>query len=191
MGSYQRADDTELLARARDDFGAFEALYRRYVGRVAAYAARRCASADDVADVVAGTFDRLLRVAGQYDPARGPVAAYVFAVARSEVADLHRRAARYDAAVARLAGRHLLDADDVARIDAAIDAASSVAALAPALSSLPPGEGQVLRMVASGLSPAEAADRLDITPNAARVRLARARRRVRRAAGTPEPEVEP
>lgn len=178
------ADDAGLLARAVDDLATLEVLYRRYVRRVAAFAARRCPTADDVADVVAQTFDRLLRSAHRYDPARGTVASFVFAIAESEIADQRRRAARHAALVVRLKGRELLDDDDIARAEAAIDAAEEVAALAPALDALPDGERQVLRLVAAGLSPSEAAARLEITPNAARVRLARARRRVRHQTDT-------
>lgn len=185
MGPNDQTSDSELLARAPDDVAALEQLYRRYVRRVAAFAARRATSPDDVADVVAQTFDRLLRSAHRYDPARGPVAAFVFAIASSEVADHYRRAARHQAVVARLAGRDLLDHDDVARIEAALDARSSIAALAEALDDLPESQGEVLRLVAAGLTPAEAADRLGITPNAARVRLAKARRHLRPEASPP------
>jgi RNA polymerase sigma-70 factor (ECF subfamily) len=149
--------DADLLARAVDELAALEVLYRRYVRRVAAFAARRCSTADDVADAVAGTFDRLLRSAHRYDPARGTVASFVFAIAESEIADQRRRAARHAALVTRLQGRELLDADDIARAEAAIDAADAVAALEPALGALPDGEHEVLRLVADGLSPTEAA----------------------------------
>ena len=173
------ADEADLLARCARDLDALEALYRRYVRRVAAFTAQRCRSAEDVADVVAQTFDRLRRTAGAYDPRRGSVASFVFMVADSEVADHHRRTARHAALVDRLRGRDLLDADDTARIEAAIDAAGSVAALGPALATLPAAENEVLQLVARGYTPAEAADRLAITPNAARVRLSRARARLR------------
>jgi RNA polymerase sigma factor (sigma-70 family) len=172
-------DDAALMARAIHEFEAFEVLYRRYVRRVAGFAARRCATAEDVADVVAQTFVRLLRSASRYDPGRGAVASFVFTIAESEVADHRRRARRQRDLVTRLATRDLLGADDIARIEAAIDASAAVADLEPALEALPAAENEVLRLVASGLSPSEAARQLAITPNAARVRLSRARRRLR------------
>ena len=177
--SASSADDVTLLHDAAGDHDALEALYRRYVQRITAFAARRCTSAHDVADVVAETFDQLLRSAHRYDPERGPVAAFVFAIAGSTVADLHRRSARQQALTDRLQGHDLLDDDDVARIESALDAARSVAALSPALDALSASDGRLLRLVADGLSPAEAADELGISPNAARTRLFRARRRVR------------
>jgi RNA polymerase sigma-70 factor (ECF subfamily) len=173
------ADDVTLLRRAAGDHRALEALYRRYVRRVTAFAARRCATADDVADAVAETFDRLLRSAHRYDPERGPVVAFVFAIAGSTIAEQHRQSVRRQALADRLQGRDLLDDDDVARIDTALDAALSVAALAPALDALPAADGEILRLVADGMSPTEAAHELGISANAARTRLSRARRRVR------------
>jgi RNA polymerase sigma factor (sigma-70 family) len=174
-----RADDARLLAAAVTDISAFEELYCRYVYRVTAFAARRCASADDVADVVAQTFVRLLRVADRYDPARGDPAAFVFAIAANLARDQQRGIRRQRALVSRLSGRDLLDADDIERIENAIDAARTGPAMRAALDELPAGEGAVLRLVAAGASPREAAATLGITPGAARVRLARARHRVR------------
>jgi RNA polymerase sigma-70 factor (ECF subfamily) len=181
--------EARLMSRVGDDEAAFEAIYRRYVRRITAYAARRCATPDDVADVVAQTFVRLLRRAGTFDPQRGTVASFVYALAASEVADHHRGAARRHRLTERIAGRALLGEDDVDRLHEALDAHRSAAELAPALATLAPGEGEVLRLVADGMSPAEAARTLAITPDAARARLARARRRVRdhasRSPGTP------
>lgn len=173
------ADDAVLLDRARTDGAALEVLYRRYVRQVTGFATRRCATAADVADAVAETFDRLLRSAHRYDPDRGAVASFVFAIAASTIADQHRRNARQRSLAGRLRGRDLLDDDDVARIETAIDAAQALAALAPALAALPADQSEVLHLVADGLSPTEAAHELGISPNAARIRLSRARGRVR------------
>jgi RNA polymerase sigma factor (sigma-70 family) len=174
-------DDTEarLMARVAVDEAAFEALYRRYVRRITAYATRRCATPDDVADVVAQTFVRLLHRSGTFDPERGTVSSFLHALAASEVADHHRAGARRRRLADRVAGRALLGEDEHARLEQTIDARRDLAALEPALADLAPGEDAVLRLVAEGLSPAEAARRLEISPDAARARLARARRRVR------------
>lgn len=172
-------DEAALLARLATDEGAFEVVYRRYVRRVTGFAARRCGSPEDVADVVAQTFVRLLHQAHRYDPERGTVSSFVHALAASEVGDLRRRRARRDRLDRRVAGRSLLADDDVARLEEVIDARRRARAVEPALVDLPPGEDDVLRLVAAGLTPAEAAARLSISPAAARARLSRARRRVR------------
>jgi RNA polymerase sigma-70 factor (ECF subfamily) len=179
MTEASMADDAELFARAQSDVAAFEALYRRDVRRVTAYAAGRCASADDVADVVAQTFVRLLQVADRFDPERGDPGAFVLGITANITRDHHRSANRQRALVARLSGADLLDADDTARIDAALDAARAAPAARDAVDSMPRGEGDVFRLVASGASPSEAAAALGITPGAARVRLSRARHRIR------------
>jgi RNA polymerase sigma-70 factor (ECF subfamily) len=62
----------------------------------------------------------------------------------------------------------------------AIDASRTAPALAEALEQLSKGERDVLELVAfDGLSPMEAAIVLELTPNAARLKLSRARRHMR------------
>ena len=179
MSTANRLSDAELLAASTRDAEAFRAFYDRYFARVTAYAARRCSCAEDVADVVAQTFVHLLSAAGRYDPARGEPAAFLFGIAGNVVRDLHRSGARQQALAARLAGRDLLDADDVDRIESAIDAARAAEAISGALGEVPTGERAVLELVASGRTPSEAAGELGISPGAAWTRLSRARRRLR------------
>ena len=184
------AADADLLAAAHHDVAAFEAVYRRHVRRVTGFAASRCASAEDVADVVAQTFIRLLTAAGRYDPNRGDPAAYVLGIAANVMREHHRRAARQTALLARLSGRELLDADDIERIDAAIDAARRAPGARRALDEVPSGERAVLHLVADGHSTRQAAHELGISPGAARTRLSRARRRVRDLMTTTDQEPE-
>lgn len=181
-------DDTALLAAAGSDVAAFEAVYRRYVGRVTAYAVARCTSAADVGDVVGQTFVRLLRVAHRYDPARGEPGAFVFAVAGSVLRDHYRSARRQRRVIHRLAGSDLLAPDETERVESAIDAASAAPSARRALDALTESEGEVLRLVAEGASPTEAALALGISPVAARGRLFRARKRVQ--ASVPAPTIE-
>lgn len=179
MVATRRADDRELMLALGSDVGAFEVFYRRHVGRVSAYAARRCASAADVADVVAQTFVRLFEVADRFDPTRGTALAFLFAIEGSVVRDHHRSVRRQRRLVFRLAGRDLLDADDTDRIDTAIDAARAFPAARDLLRTVPEEQGAVLQMVADGVSTTQAAKALGISPGTARVRLFRARRRIR------------
>jgi RNA polymerase sigma-70 factor (ECF subfamily) len=171
-------DDGALLTAAPRDVTAFESLYRRYVGQVTAYAVARCSTAADVGDVVAQTFVRLLHVADRYDPTRGTPGAFVFAVAGNVLRDHYRSAQREQALVHRMAGRDLLVPDEIERVEAAIDAARAAAAAEAAVDSVTDHEAEILRLVADGASPSQAAAVLGITPVAARGRLFRARRRV-------------
>lgn len=178
-------DDRRLLGRIADDVDAFEAVYRRYVGRITAFAVTRCASAADVGDVVAQTFVRLLRVADRYDPDRGDPSAYVFAVAAGVLRDHYRTTQRQRRLVHRVAGAELLSDDELDRLESAIDAARLSPAVEEAMDELSADEGRLLRMVADGASAADVADAFGISPGAARVRLFRARQRVRfKLAGT-------
>lgn len=183
-------EDSELLVAAAEDVEAFEELYRRYVRRVAGYAARRCYSAEDVADVVAQTFMRLLDAAARYEPQRAEVGAFIVGVAANVVRDLHRKGARQRALVDKLSGRDLLNDDDVGRIDAAIDASRSAGAVGDAVEAVPRAEQEVLRLIAAGRSPLEAAQELGISPGAARTRLSRARARIRNRLSDTNPNKE-
>ena len=77
-------------------------------------------------------------------------------------------------------GSALLDEHDVARLDARIDAAARSRELYRAMDRLPKGERAVLELVAiDELSLTEAAAAVGIRPVTARVRLHRARRKLR------------
>ena len=178
MSTFERATDAELFAAAPSDLVAFEALYRRHVDRVTAFAAARCGSADDVADAVAETFVRPLRIADKYDPARAGPAAFLRGVTANVVRDLHRRRTRHRALLSKLAGRDLLDDDDIERLETVIDATRAAAPLRAALAAVPAGDREVLGLAASGRTTRQTASELGITPDAARQRLSRARRRV-------------
>lgn len=179
VNASEPATDAELLAAVPFDLAAYEAFYRRYLERVTAFAVSRCSNADDVADVVAQTFLRLLRAAESYDPAKGTPAAFVRGLMLNVVRDLHRRRSRYRALVTKLSGRHLLDNDDIERLEAAIDAARAADGVHRALALLPRGEQRVLHLVAEGHTARQAAAVVGISPAAARKRLSRARQRVR------------
>lgn len=179
MGDGRALGDSELLVAAAEDVEAFEEIYRRYVRRVAGFAAKRCASAEDVADVVAQTFMRLLDAAARYEPERAEAGAFIVGVAANVVRDVNRKGARQRALVDKLSGRDLLDDDDVDHIAAAIDASRGAGAVGDAVDAVPPAEQQVLRLIAAGRTPLEAAQELGISPGAARTRLSRARARVR------------
>jgi RNA polymerase sigma-70 factor (ECF subfamily) len=75
-------EDVGLLEAARrGDAGAFSGLFSRYQGPIFRYAAHMCGP-DTADDIVQETFLAVLRGAGQYDASRGPVAGYLFGIAR-------------------------------------------------------------------------------------------------------------
>jgi RNA polymerase sigma-70 factor (ECF subfamily) len=174
----ERADDIHAIGT---DPAAFEAFYREHVGRVVAFAAARCRSADEVADLVAATFVEVIVSADRYDPGRGEPSAWLLGIASNVLANGRRRAARERDAVRRLQGRRLLDADDHQRLEDMIDAARIGPDLRRAIDALPTAQREVVHLVGAGLSPSDAARELRITPANARMRLARARRAVRRS----------
>jgi RNA polymerase sigma factor (sigma-70 family) len=179
MSNSRSESDADLLAALPVDVAAFEAFYDRHLERVTAFAVKRCSSAKDVADAVAQTFVRLLDAAGRYDADRGDPGSFVLGIAANVIRDLHRRGARQRALLSKLSGRRLLDDDDIERIEAAIDAARAARQATAVLDAVPAGEQAMLRMVARGLSPGEAAAELGISSGAGWTRLSRARRRLR------------
>ena len=79
-----------------------------------------------------------------------------------------------------MAGRALLDSDDYVRVEERIDAAAALRRAYEAMQQLPDRDRRLLELVAvDGRSPGEAAKVLGITAVATRVRLVRARSRLR------------
>ena len=174
------ASDDRLLGRARTDPDAFELFYRRHVEAMIRFAARRTASAHEVADLVADIFVAVIESVDRFDARRGSAVAWLYGIANNVAADRWRADRRQGAAASRVAGRRLLDDDDIARLEARIDAEQHRRDLLDALRALPSPQRDVLILVdIDGLEPAEAARALGIRPPNARMRLTRGRRRLR------------
>lgn len=180
----QRLSDEDLLRVAARDVEAFAELYRRHVHRVVAFAVRRCTRPEEVPDLVAAVWLEVIDSAERFDPARGRAVPWLLGIAANLSANDARRRAREREALQRLAGRRVLDEDDYQRLEARIDAVRVAPGLRDAIDALPPGERAVVELVVlDELSPAQAAGALGIVPAAARMRLARARRKLRDALG--------
>jgi RNA polymerase sigma factor (sigma-70 family) len=176
------ASERDLVARLGTDPAAFEEFYRRHVDAVTLFAVRRVTRPDQAADLVAEVFLEVVESAGRYDPGRGEPIAWVMGIAVNLAAAQRRRDGREARAVARISGQRLLDPDDYAELEAQIDAARTARGLHQAVARLPEGERDLLALVGvDGLTPAQAARALGIRPAAARMRLARARRKLRAA----------
>ncbi len=178
------ADDRELLARLDRDPAAFEVFYRRHVDRVTGFAVRRCDGPEEVADLVAAVFLAVIESAHRYDPARGEPIGWLFGVAANQLRMQRRGSWRQRGVAVRVAGQRLLEADDVARLEARIDAERLAEEVRRAVARLPRGERAVFELVSrDGLTAAEVGVALRISPAAVRVRLSRARAKLRRELG--------
>jgi RNA polymerase sigma factor (sigma-70 family) len=174
--------DEDLLVAVAAGPGALPEFYRRHVAKVLGMGVRRFGDPEDVADFVATVFLEVLRSAGGFDPRRGSAVSWLYGLAGNVAAGMYRRQAREVAAEQRFAGRALLDANDYVQVEERIDAAAALRRVYRAMRTLGDADRRLLELVAvDGLSIAEAADALRITPVAARVRLVRARRRLRAA----------
>ncbi|MHA4816578.1 RNA polymerase sigma factor [Streptomyces aculeolatus] len=170
----------EAVRRIGTDPQAFEAFYRAHVDAVERFIARRVADPHRVADLTAEVFLATIESAEGYRPSRGAPIAWLYGVARNVLAGDRRRSARERDAGLRLAGRRLVEAEDIARLDERIDAEAQARTLYEAMEQLPAHERAVLELVAlDGLTVSEAGRALGIRAPTARVRLHRARRRVR------------
>jgi RNA polymerase sigma-70 factor (ECF subfamily) len=176
------ADDGDLILALHTDPIAFEAFYRRHVGKVMGFAVRRLHDPEQVADLVAATFVAVIESSPRYDRRRGSPVAWLLGIAYHHLLRQRQRSLGEARAWARMGGRRQLEPDDHAELERRIDAARLTGSLHTALAALPAGERAVLELVSlDELTPSQAAAVLGINPAAARMRLARARRRVRHA----------
>ena len=167
-------------AEITSDADAFERFYRQHVEAVQRFVARRVDDPYLAADLTADVFVAVIESAGTYRRSPGEPVAWMFGIARNVVAGERRRRAKEARATAHVRGRELVDEDDVAALQERIDGESAARALYRDLVELPEGERAVLELVAlDGLSVGEAGQALGIGAVAARVRLHRARRRLR------------
>jgi len=172
-----------LVDTVRDP-AAFEAFYRRHVEAVTLFLARRVPDPHAVADLTAEVFLAVLDSAHTYQPGKGSEIAWLYGVTRNIVLAERRRSAREMRATGRIAGRRLLDPDDIARLENRIDAELPARRALEAMADLPESDRVLLELVAvDGLSPAEAAAVLGVRQGTARVRLHRARRAVQQTPG--------
>ena len=166
----------------------FEAFYREHIDAVQRFVARRVDDPHTAADLTADIFVAVIEAAGGYRPALGSPRAWVLGIARHVVAMEHRRRARHGRAIGRLGGRRVMEPDAMDRALERIDAEREGRRLHQELHGLSPGLRAVFELVVlDELSITDAARVLEISPGSARVRLHRARRRVRDALPAPRP----
>ncbi|WP_051951493.1 RNA polymerase sigma factor [Actinacidiphila yeochonensis] len=169
-------------ARPTRDPAGFAAFYEQHFDAVLNFVTRRVDSPHLAADLTADVFVAALESAHTYDARRGTPAAWIHGISRNVVNAHFKGRARERQAEARLSGRRMLDDQDVAAIEARIDAGRAARGMAADHAALSEPLREVLDLVAvDGLTVREAAHALGITATTARVRLHRARKALRSA----------
>jgi len=183
-----RATDAELLHRVPDP-EAVAVFYERHVDAVIRFAIRRCSNPDDAADLVSTVFLEVFAAASSFEPRRGAARPWLLGIASRCLADARRHGYRTDEVTRRLGWRPRMEPDEYERVEQMIDAARSSARLEQTLNSrLTDTEREMFLLVAADeLTPAEAAQVLGIGAVVARMRLARARRKLREALAVSDP----
>jgi len=162
------ADDEALMAAVqRGDRPAYEALYARWRDPIFRFLLRRTGAVETAEDALQETWVRIFRFRDHYDAAR-PFRSWAYTIA----ANAGRDAARPQREVFQLP-------DDPANPSDLRDL------LVSALHALDPDDRRLLLLVIEGFTPGEVADMLQIAPGTARMRLSRARARVRESLGEP------
>ena len=145
----------------------FERIYRANFGAVTSYFARKTGNPQVAADLTADTFVAAITSFASFDPGKGSPRAWLFGIARH--------------VVARLGGYRVLDIDEAAELVDRIDAERPGQVLLVGLATLSAADCEVVDLVdMTGLTPKEAATALRISPGAPKVRLFRARHKLRK-----------
>ena len=159
----------------------FERLYRANVDAVTAYFARRTADPQVVADLTADTFVAVITGFGSFDPRKGTARAWLFGIAGHVYAAYCAAYSHQQNKLERLGGRRDLGPDEVDELLERIDAERAARGLLSELARLPERDRAVIDLVdIGGLPPKEAAAALGLTPGTVRMRLMRARARLRK-----------
>jgi RNA polymerase sigma-70 factor (ECF subfamily) len=172
--------DEQLLADARRDATAFAELYDRHAHDLLRWL-RRQTNRDAAQELLAETFAQAWRARRRYRRAKGPARSWLFAIAQHLVYGYYRRRAVEDRARRRLG----MDVAELAPRDEEsherLDALAMRAELQRGLASLPaPTRAAVVLRVVDQLDYDELAARLGCSNQAARIRVSRGLRALRR-----------
>jgi RNA polymerase sigma-70 factor (ECF subfamily) len=182
------SDDAALVARARWDPTAFGVLYRRYVGRIYAFAHRRTWTREAAEDVTAATFERAYRHLDRFDADGAGFGPWLYRIAANELVDHYRREGRSRSTRGQRALRALADDHTTDDLDT-VEREDEVRGMLAALDTLRPRYQEALTLrYLSGLSADEAADAMGCTKPVLAVTLHRALGALRRAVELAEEE---
>lgn len=184
-----RPTDAQLIAAISHDSNALEELYRRHRIAVMRFAAKRASSPHEVVDLVGAVWLEVISSVAHFDDAYDDALPWILGIASNLCAADHRRRSRERELIERLGGRRIIDADDLVRLEEQIDAETVAHGLRHELETLPPSERAIAELVfIDDLTPAQAANALGLSGAAARMRLSRARRKLRHAASRSVPD---
>jgi RNA polymerase sigma-70 factor (ECF subfamily) len=162
----------------------FERVYRGQLGAVAAFFARRSSEPQLVADLTADTFVAAIRSFNDPRSRRPSDRAWTIGIARQVYARHRESDPRDSVAPGPASARRLLDRNETRELTYWIDVEQSSRELIERLSSMSALDREAVELVdLCELTPAEAARVLGIPTGALRVRLVRARARLRREGG--------
>jgi len=156
-------------------------VYQQNIAAVSGFFARRCTEPQTVADLTSETFVEAISSFPSFDARRGSPRAWLIGIARVVYARYYAGVANGREAVDRLASQVTLENDEIEDLAARIDAQRSGRELLLRAGRLPELERTAIELVdLVGLTPKEAARTLHISPGSLRVRLFRARARLRK-----------
>ncbi|HSV40245.1 MAG TPA: RNA polymerase sigma factor [Nocardioidaceae bacterium] len=174
------ADDSGSVSRIGSDPDALEAFYRQHVEAVQRFVARRVDDPHLAADLTAEIFLAAVGSAAGYRPERGRPAAWLYGIGRNVIATELRRQRRHQDLLQRVRGRRVLEEDALGRIEERLATERQARLVMSAVAKLSSRDRAIVELVdLDGLEVQEAAAVLGLKPGTARVRLHRARSRIK------------
>lgn len=176
--SHLNRSDIQLLVAARSDPQAFGEFYRRHATGIERWLRTQTPDLATAADLTAETFAQALvslpRFRGTNDE---QAVAWLFGIARNLVRRFHRRG-KAELEMCRRLGIQLdHDTDELAGLEAQVDAHTEAVGLSDALNALPDAHRQALQLrVIDELGYREAAALMGTSEQNARIRVSRALR---------------
>jgi RNA polymerase sigma factor (sigma-70 family) len=159
----------------------FSAFYAEYAERVLLFHARRCLDAELAVDLMAETFAEALASRRRFrGTSEAEAAAWLFGIARNQLASFFRRGRAERRALTRLRIQvPAVAEDDLARIEALADIDAMRGHVADQLARLSPEQRDALRMrIVDELGYPELARRLQVSEETARARVSRGLRQL-------------
>jgi RNA polymerase sigma-70 factor (ECF subfamily) len=169
-------DDTEWVAQAKRDPGAFAPLYTRYVDPVYRYCYRRLGQPEAAADATAQVFAKALAALPHYREDAPSFRSWLFAIAHNVIVD----ALRAHRPVAPLAAAAGVAAPEPSPEERALSAEVETT-MHRLLAQLPAEQRQILELRLAGLTGPEIAAVLGRSLGAVKIAQVRAFARLRRA----------